>query len=136
MKIIVYGIGRVKIDMQIDEGRIVSLVVKDVERANLISKDWAKRILKKLVNVLGMKAISQPSCVVYRDPEDSSKDGVSGIVIIAESHISIHAWIEDKAIDITCNSCRDFSINKLVEFCKEEFFTENVKVNVNYKKGE
>ena len=136
MKTTWYGIRkREEKRMQIDEGRLLNLKVKNVERGNLISKDWCKRTIKRLVDATNMKAISQPMCVVYYDKENSENDGVSGVVIISTSHISLHAWLENKAIDITVNSCKDFSTSKVIEFCKEEFFTEDVFINVDVNKG-
>jgi len=83
-----------------------------------------------------MTPISQPMCVVYNDKEHPENEGVSGVIVLAESHCAIHCWRDDKAVDLVVNSCKDFSIDKLIDFCKEEFFTEDVFININHKKGE
>ena len=135
MKITLFGKGRVKRDMQIDEGRIVSLVVKNVEKGHLASKNHCKGILNRIVKLIEMTPISQPMCVVYNNEKYPEWEGVSGVVILAESHCAIHCWRDNKAVDVVINSCKDFSIDKVIEFCKEEFFTEDVFINVNHKKG-
>jgi S-adenosylmethionine/arginine decarboxylase-like enzyme len=73
-------------------------------------------------------------CVVYNDKEHPENEGVSGVIVLAESHCAIHCWRDDKAVDLVVNSCKDFSIDKLIDFCKEEFFTEDVFININHKK--
>lgn len=119
---------------QAEKGRILNVLFKEVEAGNLGSKHWCNNILKKIVKETKMTPISSPMCVVYHDDNDSSKDGVSGVIIIAESHVGIHCWLYGD-IDLTINSCRDFNSKQIIEFCKEEFLTDNVKVNVDFKKG-
>ena len=47
--------------------------------------------------------------------------GLSGFVVIAQSHISLHAWPEYGEVDIDICSCKDFSQEDAIAFAKEMF---------------
>jgi S-adenosylmethionine decarboxylase len=69
---------------------------------------------------MGMTKISPP--YVYRyigaKPDDW---GISGIVIIAESHISIHTFVEYSFVNIDIFSCKDFDSEKAIKDWRERF---------------
>ena len=76
-----------------------------------------------------MTPITQPYVFPYEGlvPEDK---GITGIVIIAESHISVHSF-EDKGycfIDIF--SCKPFDYERAIELTKEIFQPKDCEVNV------
>lgn len=59
----------------------------------------------------------------------SSSGGVSGVLLLAESHISIHTWPEREfaALDIfMCGNCDPY---KSVAVLKEEFSPASIQVN-------
>ena len=61
--------------------------------------------------------------------------GVSGVVVIAESHIAIHTWPEHKyaAVDFfTCNKNTDTNI--VVNYLKENFKSQKMDVKI-FKRG-
>ena len=62
--------------------------------------------------------------------------GVSGVVIIAESHLSIHTWPEYKYAAIDYYSC-DANTDPMiaVEYLKEHFGARDVKI-LQVKRGE
>ena len=69
--------------------------------------DTVYRFLDEFPDAIGMNKIVPPQVYTYhgKTPEDW---GVSGFVIIAESHISVHTWpeIDYAAFDIfTCGAC-------------------------------
>ena len=53
--------------------------------------------------------------------------GLSGFVVIAQSHISLHAWPEYGEVDIDICSCKDFSQEDAHAFAKEMFQTGDVE---------
>ncbi len=53
--------------------------------------------------------------------------GLSGFVVIAQSHISLHAWPEYGEVDIDICSCKDFSQEDAIAFAKEMFRTNDVE---------
>ena len=85
--------------------------------------------LKTLPEMIGMTPIIQPYVFPYSGlvPEDR---GITGIVIIAESHLFIHSFQEKNYTFIDIFSCKDFDVDKAVEYTLELFkptsFTKNI----------
>lgn len=78
------------------------------------------QLLDSYPSQIGMTKISQPFVTKYTGshPEDW---GVSGIVIIAESHISVHTFVGRSYLNIDVFSCKDFDVEKVVEDLKNQF---------------
>ena len=55
--------------------------------------------------------------------------GLSGFVVIAQSHISMHAWPEYGEVDIDICSCKEFSQEDAIAFAKEIFQTDDVEAH-------
>lgn len=55
--------------------------------------------------------------------------GVSGFVVIAQSHISLHAWPEYGEVDIDICCCKEFSQKDAIAFAKEMFQTDDVEMH-------
>jgi len=53
--------------------------------------------------------------------------GMSGFVVIAQSHISMHAWPEYGEVDIDICSCKEFSQEDAIAFAKKMFQTDDVE---------
>jgi len=69
---------------------------------------------------IDMTKISSPHVFKYigSKPEDW---GISGFVFIAESHISLHTFVERCYINIDVFSCKDFNAERVVKDFKEKF---------------
>jgi S-adenosylmethionine decarboxylase len=69
---------------------------------------------------IGMSKIAGPHVFRYvgAKPEDW---GISGIVFIAESHISLHTFVERSYINIDIFSCRDFNAQQVIKDLVNEF---------------
>jgi S-adenosylmethionine decarboxylase len=69
---------------------------------------------------IGMTKISSPLVFRYigSRPEDW---GISGFVFIAESHISIHTFVERCYINIDVFSCKDFNAEQVIKDLKDKF---------------
>lgn len=85
--------------------------------------------LKSLPGLIHMTPITQPYVFPYSGlvPEDK---GITGIVIIAESHISVHSF-EDKGycfIDIF--SCKDFDVERAIQITKDLFKPTDFEIHV------
>jgi S-adenosylmethionine decarboxylase len=69
---------------------------------------------------IGMTKISDP--IVFRYSGSKPEDwGISGLVFIAESHISLHTFVERKFINIDVFSCKDFDAERIMEDMKNKF---------------
>jgi S-adenosylmethionine decarboxylase len=69
---------------------------------------------------IDMTKISSPHVFKYigSKPEDW---GISGFVFIAESHISIHTFVERCYINVDVFSCKDFNAEQVVKDFKDKF---------------
>src|SRR2546426_10665966 len=55
--------------------------------------------------------------------------GLSGFVVIAQSHSSMHAWPEYGEVDIDICSCKEFSQEDAIAFAREIFQTDDVEAH-------
>ena len=87
------------------------------------------RILDELPTRIGMTKIMPPYVFKYSGvkPEDW---GLSGFVLIAESHISIHTFPEKSFVSVDIFSCKTFDLEFAGEYLKEAFGMEKVECNV------
>ncbi|MDD5312945.1 MAG: S-adenosylmethionine decarboxylase [Dehalococcoidia bacterium] len=69
---------------------------------------------------IGMTKISDPMVFKYSGvkPQDW---GVTGLVFIAESHISLHTFVERNFINIDVFSCKDFDADRIISDLKDKF---------------
>lgn len=70
--------------------------------------------------VIGMTKVAPPQVYAYsgKVPDDW---GVSGFVIIAESHISVHTFPDKSYINIDIFSCNDFDVSASLDDVKNTF---------------
>ena len=89
-----------------------------------------RKVLNKLPGILDMHKITKPK-VLYYDGGDIPEDrGVSGFVMIAESHISIHTFSEKEYLTADVYSCKPFDTGKTVEYFKKAFELKDEEVNI------
>ncbi len=88
------------------------------------------RFLNELVSSIGMRKMLEP--IVMYAPPVTEKDGggVSGFVMINESHISIHTFPNRRFITMDVYSCKKFDTEKVKEIVTKFFgaavFEENL----------
>ena len=75
---------------------------------------------------LKMTKICEPVVTYYEAP-DAADSGVSGFVIIAESHISIHTFPQRSYINIDIFSCKDFDDQRALQDVQDFFGLKRVK---------
>lgn len=90
-----------------DEGRVVMFSAKNISRgeAFLANPVWCQTLLIDLADQTGMTLVAGPYTHRFGPRK---QDGVSGVVLIAESHIALHTWPEQDALTLVIYSCRDF----------------------------
>ena len=95
----------------------------------LADENVVRAILDLYPEAMGMTKIAPPTVVRYRGtkPEDW---GVSGYVMIAESHISLHTFPERCLIWADIFSCKDFDPAHVVDDLKRRFSLRDMQVNV------
>ena len=78
------------------------------------------RFLNEYPDVIGMTKVAPPQVYSYtgKVPDDW---GVSGFVIIAESHISVHTFPDKGYLNIDIFSCNDFDVSASLDDLKSTF---------------
>ena len=88
--------------------------------------DLIRSFLYDYTDALDMTRITEPNVLKYEAPK-SEDAGVSGFVIIAQSHISIHTFPRKDYINIDLFSCQPFNYERALEDVKEMFDLKEVK---------
>ena len=98
-------------------------------RRKLASLDLVYQFLDSYPGEIDMKKIMPPYVFKYYGvkPEDW---GVSGVVLIAESHISIHTFPEKNYLSVDIFSCREFNIEQAASHIKELFELDKMEINL------
>ena len=95
-----------------------------------IAKMWDADLVRSFLNdyptALGMTKISEPQAFVY-DAQEEEDSGVSGFVIIAESHISIHTFPRRDYVNIDVFSCKSFDNERALEDVRALFSLGEVR---------
>ena len=95
----------------------------------LASESRVLTFLQCVPNNIGMTAISEPK--VHRYSGSNPLDwGLSGFVLIAESHISVHTFPDRNLINIDVFSCKKFDVDKVIEYAIRLFSIDIVTTNI------
>lgn len=88
--------------------------------------DAIYRFLDEYPDAIGMTKITPPHVYVYegQKPEDA---GISGFVLIAESHISVHTFPRRQYVNIDVFSCKEFDAQRALEELRAMFSLEMVR---------
>jgi S-adenosylmethionine decarboxylase len=86
----------------------------------LADRILVERILSDYPAAIGMTKIGGPYMFEYQAP-DPAYSGVSGLVVIAESHIAIHTFPELDYFTMDIFSCKNFDHEKAITYIKEAF---------------
>jgi S-adenosylmethionine decarboxylase len=88
------------------------------DRNVLRDAEEIRAFLVGIVRYLDMTIINGPTIHEFQDP-DGNKAGLSGVVMIAESHCAIHTWPESKFFHLMVDSCRDFDHESVIVFAQD-----------------
>jgi S-adenosylmethionine decarboxylase len=99
--------------------------------ANLLNnKDLVLNCLNTLPTELGMKKLSDPQIYFAKGNDIKDPGGWTGVVIIEESHISIHTFPKRGFVSIDVYTCRNgLDTNFIIEFFKKAFDIKSVETN-------
>ncbi|MDO8594967.1 MAG: adenosylmethionine decarboxylase [bacterium] len=100
------------------------------DKQKLNDKELVLRCLDELPGLLGMRKIAEPQLVVFPGNEVKDPGGVSGIVMIAESHISIHTFTERRFLTADVYSCRNnMDTVFIIDYFTKQFGLQDVEQN-------
>ena len=110
-------------------GKHVLLDLNSCNHEKLDDYDLCFEFLNELPNQISMTKITQPYVFPYsgKVPEDR---GITGMVIIAESHISIHTFPLKQYAFIDIFSCKPFNTELAIDLCVQTFESKDPKINI------
>lgn len=102
--------------------------ISDCDTSCLSDLNLIFSVLYDLPQLIGMTRITQPYVFPYSGliPEDK---GVTGFVVLAESHCSIHTFQEKDYAFIDIFSCKPFDVDFTVDFLKQKFNAKKITIN-------
>jgi S-adenosylmethionine decarboxylase len=104
------------------------LELYSIEREILSNEPLVRRVLDEYPSRIGMEKVS-PVHLYDIETSNPLDAGLSGFVVIAQSHVSLHAWPEYGEVDIDICSCQEFSQEEAIAFAKEIFCTDDVEAH-------
>jgi S-adenosylmethionine decarboxylase len=101
-------------------GPHLALDLMECDPARLGDLQLIFAILYHLPELIGMQRITQPYVFPYEGsvPEDA---GITGMTIIAESHISVHTFVSKKFAFVDIFSCKAFDLETASSYFIERF---------------
>lgn len=95
----------------------------------LQSEEFIYQLLNQYPAEIGMTKICPPYVLKYvgAKPEEW---GVSGFVMIAESHISIHTFVEQRYLNIDVFSCKNFDAGRVIKDLSDRLQLTEVRTHV------
>jgi len=97
-------------------GPHLTLDLSDCNPRKLSDLSFIYSLLDELPDVIAMHKITAPYAFIYRPHDNPEEWGISGFVIIAESHISIHTFPDRNAAFVDIFSCKQFDLNKAINY--------------------
>jgi len=111
-------------------GKHLTIDAYGIARSKLTSHEEAFHLLNDLPGMLGMRKLTVPY-VVFCDEGGKRGDwGVSGFVMIYESHISCHTWPALGYVSMDVYSCKPFDHKKTIKFLKKFWGSRTMKIRV------
>ena len=92
----------------------------------LADSERVRQFLDTYPDAIQMTKVTEPAVHVYHGPKPEDW-GVSGFVIIAESHISVHTFPDRGHVNIDVFSCKEFDATKAVAEIRQVFSIAQVK---------
>lgn len=97
----------------------------------LSNRDMLRNLLKDLPRALGMHAISEPCLVEVGPLNRKDPGGLSGFVMIAESHISFHTFPARRFVSADVYTCQnDLDTERVKDMLSIAFWAESADVTV------
>ena len=94
----------------------------------LADEAFLRQVLDNYPARIAMEKVS-PVELRYIETSNPLDAGYSGFVIIATSHVSLHAWPPYNMVNIDIFSCEYFDTDDVVAFAKAMFQTDDVEVH-------
>ncbi len=100
-------------------GKHLTIDAYGISKRKLSSHSAVFHLLSDLPGMLGMHKLTTPYVVFCDEGEKKGDWGVSGFVMIYESHISCHTWPALGYVSMDVYSCKPFDHKKTIVFLKK-----------------
>ncbi len=97
----------------------------DCDWEQLSNAELVRNFLDEFPDRIGMTKITPPAVYTYRGQKEEDW-GVSGFVIIAESHISVHTFPDRGYVNIDVFSCKEFDAASAMAEVRQIFAISDV----------
>jgi S-adenosylmethionine decarboxylase len=97
-------------------GPHLTLDLSECNPRKLSDLSFIYNLLDELPDVISMHKITAPYTFIYRPHDNPTEWGISGFVIIAESHVSIHTFPDRGHAFVDIFSCKQFDLNKAMNY--------------------
>jgi S-adenosylmethionine decarboxylase len=124
-----YMEGLCAMNREFNFGPHLMLDLAECDQRKINDLDFIFNFLNTLPDKIGMVKITQPYVFPYSGlvPEDK---GITGYVIIAESHLSIHTFVEKGYAFIDLFSCKPFDTDMAKNFIIQAFLSKKPEVYI------
>ena len=100
-----------------------------IDRERLENWQAILKLLRDLPKKLNMRALCRP--FVAKVASDKYHDwGISGFIMLYESHISLHTWPEQGYAAMDVYSCKDFNEKAIIRYFKKFWEAKKIKVKL------
>jgi S-adenosylmethionine decarboxylase len=110
-------------------GPHLMLDLNDCNPAILDDLEACFKLLSELPERIGMTKITQPYVFRYSAPLPED-EGITGVAIIAESHISIHTYPRKRFVFVDLFSCKPFDVEGAKDYIVQFFQSKSFVVHV------
>ncbi|MDI6798930.1 MAG: adenosylmethionine decarboxylase [Candidatus Aenigmarchaeota archaeon] len=93
-------------------GPHLTLDLYECNKEKLADAELIFELLDKLPTALNLTKLTQP----FVDRYSSPTPGISGFILIGESHISIHTFVEERFASVDIFSCKNFDAKKAIDY--------------------
>lgn len=100
------------------------------DKKALANTELIQKFLNELPEALGMKKLIAPYLVAYPGGDSWDRGGITAIMLIAESHISIHTFPQDGFFTADVYSCKPFDVQKALDLFREYFKGKDEKIKI------
>ncbi|MDI6717981.1 MAG: adenosylmethionine decarboxylase [Patescibacteria group bacterium] len=110
-------------------GKHLIIDAYNIQREQLKNTKEIRKLFIELIKNLKMRPLSSPIVKKITSPSYSNW-GLSGFVMLYESHISIHTWPENGYAAMDIYSCKDFDEQKVIKLLKTAWKRTKIKTRI------
>ncbi len=111
-------------------GPHLTLDLYNCSKQKLSNFDFVFKLLDELPEFIGMHKFSSPQIsTVPPRPNSFDQGGLSGFVLLVESHIAIHTFPSEGFASVDVFSCKEFDLDKTINYLVENLEAKKAEKN-------